>query len=53
MLYTVIHKLYGVAIRIGRIQDETPLYARPGLGTHHFYEAPGDRRVEIVENTVG
>ena len=36
-------------IRIGRFAVETALDARPGLGTQFRYEAPGDRRVEIVK----
>ena len=43
---------YGVTIRIGRFLVQTPLGARPGLGTQPRYEAPGDLWVEIVENAV-
>ena len=31
---------------------ETPLSDSPGLGTQTRYEAPGDLRVEVVENAM-
>ena len=31
---------------------QTPLGARPGLETQPLYEAPGDLRVDLVENAV-
>ena len=42
----------GGGIRIGRFLVQTPLDARPGLGTQPCYEAPGDLPVEPVENAV-
>ena len=42
----------GAGIRIGTFSVQTPLGARPGLGTQPRYEAPGDPRVELVENAV-
>ena len=36
-----------VVTRIGRFPVQTPLGARPGLGTQPRYEAPGDLRVEL------
>ena len=32
----------GVVVRIGRFPVQTPLGARPGLGTQSHHEAPGD-----------
>ena len=56
---TVIKELKSVTLlfiisdfRIGRFPVQTPLGARPGLGTQPHYEAPGDLRIELVENTV-
>ena len=34
---------------MGRFPVQTPLGARPGLGTQLRYEAPGDLRVEYVK----
>ena len=39
----------GVAIEIGRFPIQTPLGARPGLGSQPRYEAPGNLRVKIVK----
>ena len=44
--------MQGIGIRIGRFSVQTPLSARPGLGTQPRYEVPGDLRVELVENAV-
>ena len=38
----------GGVIRIGRFLVQTPLGARPGLGTQPRFEAPGDLRAKIV-----
>ena len=38
-----------VVIRIERFLVQTPLGARPALGTQPLYEAPGDSRFEIVK----
>ena len=35
-------------VRIGRLPVQTPLGARPGLGTQPRYEAPRDPRVEAM-----
>ena len=35
--------------KCGRFPVQTPLGARPGLGTEPRYEVPGDLRVEIVK----
>ena len=40
---------YQVGIRIGRFSVQTPLVARPGLGTQARYEAPSDLRIESVQ----
>ena len=37
--------------RIGRFPVQTPLGARPGLGTQPRYEAPGDLRAENVKRS--
>ena len=39
----------GVVIRIGRHSVQTPLCARPGLGTQPHYKAPDDLQVKIVQ----
>ena len=44
--------IYPYPIRIGRFPVQTPLGARPGLGTQPRYEAPGDLRVKLVDNAV-
>ena len=36
----------GVVIRIGRVLVQTPLGARPGLGTQPRFEAPSNLKVE-------
>ena len=41
-----------VTVRNGRFPAQTPLGARPGLGTQPRYEASGDLLVEIVENAM-
>ena len=41
----------GVVVRIGRFLVQTPLGARPGIGTQPRYEAPGDLRVENVKRS--
>ena len=41
-----------IGIRIGWFPVQTPLGARLGLRTQAHYEAPGDLRVELVENEV-
>ena len=38
----------GGVIRIGRFLVQTPLGARPGLGTQPRFEAPADLRAKIV-----
>ena len=35
-----------------KVPSSNPLDARPGLGTQPRYEAPGDLRVEYVQNAV-
>ena len=37
----------GVVIRIGRLPVQTPLGARPGLGTQPRHKAPGDLQVKM------
>ena len=39
----------GIVIRIGRFPVQTPLGARPGLGTQLRYEDPGDLWIKIVK----
>ena len=41
----------GVVVRIGRFLVQTPLGARPGIGTQPRYEAPGDLQVENVKRS--
>ena len=38
---------WDVAIRIGKFPIQTPLDARPGLGTQPHYEAPGGIKVQL------
>ena len=39
----------GIVIRIGRFLVQTPLGARPGLGTQPRYKIPGNHQVEYVK----
>ena len=39
----------GVIIRIGRFSVQSPIGARPGLGTQSRYEVPGNLRIEITK----
>ena len=43
-----VSRVVVVIVRIGRFPVQTPLGARPGLGTQPRYEVPGDLRVENV-----
>ena len=41
-----------VVVRIGRFPVQTPLNARPGLGTQPRHKAPGNLRVESVRAVI-
>ena len=46
MNLSYILEKFGKMLRIGRSPIQTPLDARPALGTKLRYEAPGDLRLE-------